>query len=199
MVTLYSLGIWGYVLGHQTVHIHSKPHKFVYGQYPVKDPGLSHCICEADLSEHAAYELSKIAVGEQSDQGSRFQVHTRHSKCQGIWQLSTGSATKQPQKTLDLDLLLVCRQIYIEANPILWSTTTWSFQRYDAWRSFIQGRKNNTIQRHTLRRLHLDENMIYKLDSATISRFQQLDVLHIDTSYRGVPNEDVIELKNSEY
>ena len=63
-------------------------------------------------------------------------------------------------ETLSLDILRSCRQMYIEANQVLWSTNTFSFNGGIDFKSFMETR--TLIQKRTLKKLRL--SMDYSLD-----------------------------------
>lgn len=60
-------------------------------------------------------------------------------------------------QVVDLRVLRVCRQIYVEAHPILWSTNTFSFTKATAFRRFIMTRKAPAIR--LLRHLRLEMDL----------------------------------------
>jgi hypothetical protein len=92
---------------------------------------------------------------------------------------------------LPLQLLRVCRQIYIEANPILWGTNTWSFTNSRPFYKFLVAR--NAIQRRVLGKLHLDLEPRYAwrpehgahwwfcvLNRSLLKKFPAVHTIHID-------------------
>lgn len=103
-----------------------------------------------------------------------------------------------------LELLRVCRQTYIEANPVLWSSTLWSFTHSLAFTKFMEHR--NAVQRRTMRKLHLDLDMRYawkshtwaywwyaSLHKSVLSKFSALDVVHLDiTGNKWIRNSNII-------
>ncbi|KAL8792748.1 MAG: hypothetical protein Q9195_004635 [Heterodermia aff. obscurata] len=56
-------------------------------------------------------------------------------------------------REMHLGLLRVCRQIYNDANPILWGTNTFSFDSVPSYQRFFEGRSD--FQKAALRTLHL--------------------------------------------
>ena len=98
---------------------------------------------------------------------------------------------KLARKRLDIGVLRVCRQLYIEANQVLWRTTTWSFTHALAFSQFMDRR--NALQRRLMRKLHLDldprycwvmknwaEGWYAALHKRVLSKFTSLQVLHLD-------------------
>lgn len=86
---------------------------------------------------------------------------------------------------LDLRILGACGQIYEEANAILWTTNTFSFEDGPSLHEFIQGL--HTTQRNTLTRMHIDVawEMIWadwwrtSLLPSIVSKFNALQTLHL--------------------
>lgn len=69
--------------------------------------------------------------------------------------VSTSMAVEELPKTmLDLSLLGVCRQAYEEANVLLWTTNTFSFEKDVTFLTFINSL--HSTQREKLKRLHFD-------------------------------------------
>jgi hypothetical protein len=60
---------------------------------------------------------------------------------------------------LPVQLLRVCRQIYIEANPLLWSNNTLSFGRPSDFKDFMADRIG--AQKAHITHLHLDMSKVY--------------------------------------
>ena len=68
-----------------------------------------------------------------------------------------------PPETIQLAILRVCRQIYSEANDVLWSTNTFSFD--DADRTFVDFIESMTTQQQKmLRKLRLQMDWVYEDD-----------------------------------
>lgn len=61
---------------------------------------------------------------------------------------------KRKEYALPVQLLRVCRQIYIESNPLLWSTNTLSFENMTDFKTFMSNRIR--AQRANITSLHLD-------------------------------------------
>lgn len=91
---------------------------------------------------------------------------------------------------LDLSILTSCRQIYEEANMLLWTTNTFSFEESIPLRMFINGL--HSTQRTKLTRMHI--NFARDLCSAYgwdvllrpsfISKFNNLRILHVTISHQ---------------
>lgn len=85
------------------------------------------------------------------------------------------------QDRLQLHLLQVCRQIYIEAIRVLYTTTTWSFDRHTGWYDFIRSR--NPLQRRLVKTVHLEDNVIYSsFDMRTLTSGFELDMVYAEIS-----------------
>lgn len=80
----------------------------------------------------------------------------RHSACYKA--LKDADRHNRPPNKLHMELLSVCRQAYIEANPILWSTTTWSPWGIGNWRTWCDLR--TPLQRQLIKKVHLDTDVV---------------------------------------
>jgi len=103
----------------------------------------------------------------------------RHAACYAELIAANNCENTLTPSGLDVSTLTVCRQVYVDANPILWGTNTWSFHMSSAWRLWLENR--NAIQRRLLRKVHLCHSAILKfVPKATISAFKGLEELNID-------------------
>ena len=95
---------------------------------------------------------------------------------------------------LDLRILGACRQLYEEANVILWTTNTFSFEDGPSLQEFIQGL--HTTQRNKLTRMHIDlewdstssKQWREALLPSLVSKLNALQTLHItfDQGYAAI-------------
>ncbi|KAL8898770.1 MAG: hypothetical protein Q9207_006539 [Kuettlingeria erythrocarpa] len=136
------------VLGDQLIHV--KYDKSI--TYVKEPPRISHSVCSADTTEHAAYRKSmygssKVPHGDDSNHYSE-SCEKRHSSC-----YSTSRDEDQTGKKLSLSLLGVSRQTYEEAHDIFWATNTFSFHTPSDFKEFVSAR--NFVQRKKLAKLHL--------------------------------------------
>lgn len=97
------------------------------------------CIClRVNCTEREAYELSK-SLGSEKTSGIKAAgeyirlCHNQHAACYAAFCLSD-----RPPNRLQIDLLGVCRQAYVEENPILWGTNTWSIGFHFHKRHYIR-------------------------------------------------------------
>jgi hypothetical protein len=75
-------------------------------------------------------------------------------------------------------VLAVCRQVYVELNPILWTTNTWSFRDKGTWRYWVSGR--NALQKRLIKKIHFSEDAAFgRINKSTI-RALKLKELNID-------------------
>lgn len=72
------------------------------------------------------------------------------------------TAEQRRKPMLDLRILGACRQMYEEANMLLWTTNTFSFEDSTCLKIFIDGL--HSTQRNKLTRMHID--FAWKIDSA---------------------------------
>ena len=92
-----------------------------------------HQSCDLDLSHKQGYRDIQVSNREQPD----------------------------PPESVHLTALRVCRQIYNEANDVLWSTNTISFSEAGpAFAEFMESR--TTYQKQTLRKLRLQMDWVYE-------------------------------------
>ncbi|KAH8761397.1 hypothetical protein BGZ57DRAFT_580412 [Hyaloscypha finlandica] len=173
--------IWGYVLGNRLIHIDMQE---VYRNSVYRGSSywnlryrnflqrrLFNTICQSTVTEREAYELSKSA--EYNKAATYFKAGedmracgNRHRACE--LELADHSTEKNlPPNRLNVGVLAVCRQVYVEVNPILWSTNTWSFQCNDTWRFWMSGR--NALQKRLIKKIHFSAAAAYGLiNKATI-------------------------------
>ena len=151
--------IFSLVVGHQLIHL-------LY--FPTLKK-FRHTICTAAASEDEAYE-DFMNGHTPSDDSAVFHSVTfkeRHVYCKS-WvdkidrffradyrRLCRLMSTEERRKpTLDLTILGACRQMYEEANVLLWTTNTFSFEDGPTLRVFIDGL--HSTQRNKLSRIHID-------------------------------------------
>lgn len=126
---------------------------------PQSEGAFRHAICTATQSEQSAYDetVSGHAVVPADDSSDSYvaSCKKRHEKCKmrgsNPWGL-----TNEDSKALRVDLrvLGVCRQIYEEANHLLWSTNTFSFDHPTSFNKFLQSL--NPAQKRNLTALHFN-------------------------------------------
>jgi hypothetical protein len=81
-------------------------------------------------------------------------------ECRSLYLSALSNNSKETPQLLKraakpyLQLLRTCRQIYLEASRVLWTTNTFSFDNPKSLRMFMKDRK--TAQKQLLKKLHLD-------------------------------------------
>ena len=124
--------------------------------------GLQHAICVANQSEYSAYNEAisgnaVVAAREQPD----FDIPTcdkRHANCKMCGSRPKRVFNKDRKAlTVDLNVLGVCRQLYEEANHLLWATNTFSFDDPDTCRKFFDSL--NPAQKRNLTKIHINANI----------------------------------------
>lgn len=110
-----------------------------------------HIVCENDCPEDSPWK--KHAVEWDGEEEGRTYWYKPHELC------STDYDTTRPiefwdHKTMRLTVLRTCRQVYVEANSILWTTNTFSFQRAVPFKRFMMTR--TTHQKSLIRNLRLE-------------------------------------------
>ena len=153
--------IFSLVVGHQFIHLLYLPSR----------GGFRHTVCTAAVSEDEAYEEfmtghTRIPSDDSADYHSvTFKQRHKHCKSwsledvrfyndeqQRSFRLMTAEERRKPM--LDLRILGTCRQMYEEANVLLWTTNTFSFEDSTYLRMFIDGLHSTQINK--LKRMHID-------------------------------------------
>lgn len=160
--------IFSLVVGHQFIHLIYIPARGIY----------RHTICTATVSEDEAYEEFMTGTRIPSDDSADYHSVTfrqRHKHCKSwdrenerfydeeqrrLFRLTTAEERRKPM--LDLRILGACRQMYEEANLLLWTTNTFSFESSTLLKMFIGGLHSTQVKKLT--RMHID--FAWNLDSA---------------------------------
>lgn len=152
------------VVGHQLIHL----------MYSRTSGKIRHTVCTANASEDEVYEQSMTGhfhlPCDDSIENLEFDFRDRHTCCTSWdrdeegrvrWdryasgRVSTSMAVEElPKPMLDLSLLGVCRQVYEEANFLLWNTNTFSFEADVSFLTFINSL--HSTQREKRKRLYFD-------------------------------------------
>ena len=179
--------------------------------------GLRHTVCTAASSEDEVHEqfmtgYTHIPTEDSADFYSPI-FKNRHAHCKSwdleddrVWtdeerflsRLKTKEERRKPM--LDLSILGACRQMYEEANAILWTTNTFSFEDGLSLQKFIQGL--HTTQSNKLTRMHIDvqwdlsgseEQWREALLPSLLSKLNALQTLHItlDQDYSPIDMADI--------
>lgn len=116
------------------------------------------------LMQPALKKLPRCATERRQERHSHLQRNP-HSQCrqylkdirEGKCNLLEGRALeryKTKYHVVQVQILQVCRQVYIEANPILWSSNTLSFSTAVDFSRFMSDRV--AAQKASITKLHLD-------------------------------------------
>jgi hypothetical protein len=121
-----------------------------------------HSICTAKMSEQTAYdELVAGRAFVPADESPDFYVASckkRHQDCKLCGPYPWGIDNENSQcLRVNLGVLGVCRQIYEEANHLLWSTNTFSFDDATSFNKFLQSL--NPAQKRNLTSLHFNASI----------------------------------------
>lgn len=130
-----------------------------------------HAVCTATASEDEAYEEfmtgHKHVPADDSAQFYSITFKERHVHCKSwslederfwnaeqrrLFRLMTAEERRKPM--LDLSILGACRQMYEEANVLLYTTNTFSFEETTPFKTFVDGL--HSTQRKKLTRIHID-------------------------------------------
>ena len=119
---------------------------------------LGHAICVASQSEQFAYEeaVSGYAVVpmEESREFHIARCSERHDACKMCGKYPEKVPEEERQALeVNLSVLGVCRQLYEEANHLLWATNTFSFDESVAFEKFLGCL--NPAQKHNLSSIHI--------------------------------------------
>jgi hypothetical protein len=97
-----------------------------------------------------------------------------------------------PPNRLKVGVLTACRQVYVETNPILWSTNTWSFDNNDTWRCWLS--KMNANQKRLIKKVHLCQGVVFDfMTKPTISALKGLEELNVDIFTWNRPQQSKFE------
>lgn len=129
-------------------------------EYP--PPTFRHAICVADQSEQSAYQeaISGHAVVPEGESPEFYVApcKERHATCK---MCGSGSMflCEEDRQTLrvDLNVLGVCRQLYEEANHLLWATNTFSFDDPKTLEKFFGSL--NPAQKRNLTNIHISTDI----------------------------------------
>ena len=86
-------------------------------------------VCQSHTTEREAYNLSKseeydrAAASFRAGEDLRFS-RNRHAACYQELKEAEADSKHLPRHRVNVDVLTACRQAYVEASPILWSTNT---------------------------------------------------------------------------
>lgn len=125
-------------------------------------PPLRHAICIAKQSEQSAYDAfvsgnADIPEGE-SPEHYVVSFRERHAACKmcGDGPMYMLEEDQQALR-VDLNVLGVCRQLYEEANHLLWVTNTFSFEDPRTFAKFFGSL--NPAQKHNLAKIHISADI----------------------------------------
>lgn len=169
-----------------------------------------HNTCVASQSDVEAYERWKgrMASSEElSEERGRQYLRTNdaHYECwtnmcpgsrpiEEFWKTpevgEEQDVCRLPLLKLRLEVLRTCRQVYSEANPILWSTNTFSFEDQYSFTHFVDVR--SAVQKRLLRCIRLTMVLSHPrgnmwndaLSMAVVKSLRGLRVLHVHIRHR---------------
>lgn len=167
---------------------------------------FNYVICQAEISDREAYEMfqNSSTMDSREDGGPDMRLsRDRHAKCYRCYAnnfsyyhrfLEPGQHGDEAKRSkflasdrVHLAILRVCRQAYVEVNPIFWGSTTWSFVHALDFCRFMHER--NTIQRRFLRKLHLDiDKSVYSgfdvrygmTARKILEKLRAVEIMHVD-------------------
>ncbi|KAK4697525.1 hypothetical protein P7C71_g567, partial [Lecanoromycetidae sp. Uapishka_2] len=126
----------------------------------LKGGAFRHALCVATKTEQSAYQemvsgTTTVPKGEDPDYYVE-PFKKRHQNCMVFpshdWQ-AVISTHEKPSLRVGLAVLGVCRQLYEEANHLLWDTNTFSFLDPETCNKFLASL--NPAQKRNLRSLHI--------------------------------------------
>lgn len=183
--------------GGRILHIHR------FGRYPnwlpsrlsrlwgldTSESGSSHdwvtslCVTHnIDSADYGFRGSSSVDALSQSSHGSGSRrlcplrsIHNLSDHASDEDLFSTAPPTPSQRNPIDLRLLRVCRQVYQEANPLLWRTPVFSFTEATSMKDFLNYR--TTAQRRQIQKLHIHHHAVH-IDLAPLShKWQDLERL----------------------
>jgi len=152
----------GLLVGNQEIHIAHEPWDEKYHGKKSEQPDKAkegrkyyNHICQSPITEKEAYDLSRNVAYEQATgsfrKGEDMRIcQNRHAPCYNA--LEAAYRENMPLNRVDINILLVCRQAYLEANPILWNTNVWSFHCQKHWIEWYS--KRHATHRKELKKVH---------------------------------------------
>lgn len=119
---------------------------------------IRHAICVANQSEQSAYKeaVSGHAIVPKDDSPDFYiaSCDERHSACS---MCGSGDMFLHQDLRVDLNILGVCRQLYEEANYLLWTTNTFSFDDPKSFEKFFASL--NPAQKRNLTNIHINAHI----------------------------------------
>ncbi|CAF9942824.1 MAG: hypothetical protein ALECFALPRED_010096 [Alectoria fallacina] len=153
--------IFRFVVGDQFIHV-KWTHRGGCGSADPTlecDIGLRYAICVATVSENEVYEEFRSGYNnippKDSPEYYTSTCEERHKECR-LWDKYGNTPVieeKREKKALDLSMLGASRQIYEEANLLLWSTNTFSFEDPTSFEKFMS--KLTFLQKRKLTKMHI--------------------------------------------
>jgi hypothetical protein len=163
--------IWRHVLGDMTIHVKyvvtKRSPPFSLGPWATAREIEADTrmflsfICEANLSKEGHTD---VACNGHLNCYKYFAVNAKYGSWEEKLHEGLQSAWHVTERELPLQILRVCHQTYVEANPVLWSTNTFSFNSAIAFGKFMY--KANALQRRLLRKIHVDLDCRYSTELA---------------------------------
>ena len=132
-----------------------------HGQAIAK-PVFRHALCIAKQSEQSAYEkaISGYTVVPEGESAESYiaSCKDRHASCAmcGSGPMFVREEERQALR-VDLNVLGVCRQLYEEANHLLWATNIFSFEDPRTFEKFFNGL--NPAQKRKLTSIHISADI----------------------------------------
>ena len=128
----------------------------------IRRPAFRHAICVANQSEQAAYQeaVSRSVVAPEGESPEHYvaSCKDRHAACNMCGSGPMFLLEKDRHAlTVDLNVLGVCRQLYEEANHLLWTTNTFSFEDPQTFSKFFGSL--NPAQKRNLTSIHISADI----------------------------------------
>ena len=128
----------------------------------IRRPAFRHAICVANQSEQAAYQeaVSRSVVAPEGESPEHYvaSCKDRHAACNMCGSGPMFLFEKDRYAlTVDLNVLGVCRQLYEEANHLLWATNTFSFEDPQTFSKFFGSL--NPAQKRNLTSIHISADI----------------------------------------
>ena len=128
----------------------------------IRGPAFRYAICVANQSEQAAYQeaVSRSVVAPEGESPEHYvaSCKDRHAACNMCGSGPMFLLEKDRHAlTVDLNVLGVCRQLYEEANHLLWTTNTFSFEDPQTFGKFFGSL--NPAQKRNLTSIHISADI----------------------------------------
>jgi hypothetical protein len=169
--------IWGYAFGSRTIHPLSNR-----GYNATGVGRITYHECYEPLSPPTIYELS--LQGAKDDDPFRWKAEALQRQSLYGYPVFSGvhdDCKNRPSSGIQFGAPLVCKQIYYEAMPIAWQTTTFCFMESVGFQDFV---RTPSAKKHLIKHLAINPGGFRNgwdaaVTSLAVASFSALESLHL--------------------